>query len=151
MIIGSHDYVTSRYKLRRLKEIEDMVAESVQIVSAAVRDTIPGTNGYFRTFHSTTLSLVCQSRNFSTRVINVYDRLQCIHSQGWHSRQGHSQVYVHPLCQRGHHCSVHVALDLQRPFNPVKTKANRCQPQARTKHSTQRTGVSSVISISRHG
>ena len=31
MIVGSHDYVTSRYKLHKLKEIEDMVAEAVQI------------------------------------------------------------------------------------------------------------------------
>ncbi|KAF2789225.1 homocitrate synthase [Melanomma pulvis-pyrius CBS 109.77] len=31
MIVGSHDYVTSRYKLHKLKEIEDLVAESVQI------------------------------------------------------------------------------------------------------------------------
>ena len=31
MIVGSHDYVTSRYKLHKLKEIEDMVAECVEI------------------------------------------------------------------------------------------------------------------------
>ncbi|KAL9115827.1 MAG: hypothetical protein Q9227_000195 [Pyrenula ochraceoflavens] len=31
MIVSSHDYVTSRYKLHKLKEIEDMVAEAVQI------------------------------------------------------------------------------------------------------------------------
>ncbi|KAF2201785.1 homocitrate synthase [Delitschia confertaspora ATCC 74209] len=31
MIVGSHDYVTSRYKLAKLKEIEDMVAEAVEI------------------------------------------------------------------------------------------------------------------------
>src|SRR5256886_10654743 len=31
MIVGSHGYVTSRYKLHKLKEIEDMVAEAVQI------------------------------------------------------------------------------------------------------------------------
>ncbi|KAH6981854.1 hypothetical protein BGZ61DRAFT_446819 [Ilyonectria robusta] len=31
MIVGSHEYVTSRYKLHKLKEIEDMVAEAVQI------------------------------------------------------------------------------------------------------------------------
>ncbi|KAI1826222.1 hypothetical protein F4861DRAFT_119516 [Xylaria intraflava] len=31
MIVDSHDYVTSRYKLTKLKEIEDMVAEAVQI------------------------------------------------------------------------------------------------------------------------
>ncbi|OAQ73241.1 homocitrate synthase, mitochondrial precursor [Pochonia chlamydosporia 170] len=31
MIVGSHDYVTSRYKLHKLKEIEDMVAEAVEI------------------------------------------------------------------------------------------------------------------------
>lgn len=31
MIVGSHDYVTSRYKLHKLKEIEDLVAEAVQI------------------------------------------------------------------------------------------------------------------------
>jgi homocitrate synthase len=31
MIVGSHDYVTSRYKLHKLKEIEDLVAEAVEI------------------------------------------------------------------------------------------------------------------------
>ncbi|PFH55900.1 hypothetical protein XA68_17432 [Ophiocordyceps unilateralis] len=31
MIVGSRDYVTSRYKLHKLKEIEDLVAESVQV------------------------------------------------------------------------------------------------------------------------
>ena len=31
MIVGSRDYVVSRYKLHKLKEIEDMVAEAVQI------------------------------------------------------------------------------------------------------------------------
>ncbi|KAM4060455.1 HMGL-like domain-containing protein [Hirsutella rhossiliensis] len=31
MIVGSHDYVTSRYKLHKLKEIEDLVAEAVQV------------------------------------------------------------------------------------------------------------------------
>jgi homocitrate synthase len=31
MIVGSHEYVTTRYKLHKLKEIEDMVAESVQV------------------------------------------------------------------------------------------------------------------------
>ena len=31
MIVNSHDYVTSRYKLNKLKEIEDMIAEMVQV------------------------------------------------------------------------------------------------------------------------
>ncbi|KAG6237447.1 Saccharopine dehydrogenase [Claviceps purpurea] len=31
MIVGSHEYVTSRYKLHKLKEIEDLVAEAVEI------------------------------------------------------------------------------------------------------------------------
>lgn len=31
MIVEDHDYVTSRYKLHKLKEIEDMVAEAVEI------------------------------------------------------------------------------------------------------------------------
>ena len=31
MIVNSHEYVTTRYKLHKLKEIEDMVAESVEI------------------------------------------------------------------------------------------------------------------------
>jgi homocitrate synthase len=31
MIVNSHDYVTSRYKLHKLKEIEDLVAEAVEI------------------------------------------------------------------------------------------------------------------------
>lgn len=31
MIVGAHDYVTSRYKLEKLKEIEDLVAEAVEI------------------------------------------------------------------------------------------------------------------------
>ena len=31
MIVDSHDYVTSRYKLHKLKEIEDMVAEAVGV------------------------------------------------------------------------------------------------------------------------
>lgn len=31
MIVADHDYVTSKYKLSKLKEIEDMVAEAVQI------------------------------------------------------------------------------------------------------------------------
>lgn len=31
MIVDSRDYVTSRYKLHKLKEIEDMVAEAVQV------------------------------------------------------------------------------------------------------------------------
>jgi len=31
MIVNSHDYVTSKYKLHKLKEIEDMIAEAVQI------------------------------------------------------------------------------------------------------------------------
>lgn len=31
MIVGSHDYVTSKYRLHKLKEIEDLVAEAVQI------------------------------------------------------------------------------------------------------------------------
>jgi len=31
MIVGSHEYVTSKYKLHKLKEIEDLVAESVEI------------------------------------------------------------------------------------------------------------------------
>ncbi|KAG5939036.1 Saccharopine dehydrogenase [Claviceps pazoutovae] len=31
MIVGSHEYVTSRYKLQKLKEIEDLVAEAVEI------------------------------------------------------------------------------------------------------------------------
>jgi len=33
MIVGSREYVMSRYKLTKLKEIEDMVADAVQIVS----------------------------------------------------------------------------------------------------------------------
>jgi homocitrate synthase len=32
MIVGSRDYVTSRYKLHKLKEIEDLVASNVEIV-----------------------------------------------------------------------------------------------------------------------
>lgn len=31
MIVEDHEYVTSRYKLHKLKEIEDMVAEAVEI------------------------------------------------------------------------------------------------------------------------
>ncbi|KAF2090090.1 homocitrate synthase-like protein [Saccharata proteae CBS 121410] len=31
MIVADHDYVTSKYKLHKLKEIEDMVAEAVEI------------------------------------------------------------------------------------------------------------------------
>ena len=31
MIVGSRDYVTARYKLHKLKEIENMVAEAVQV------------------------------------------------------------------------------------------------------------------------
>lgn len=31
MIVGSHEYVTTRYKLHKLKEIEDLVAEAVQV------------------------------------------------------------------------------------------------------------------------
>jgi homocitrate synthase len=31
MIVGNHEYVTKKYKLHKLKEIEDMVAEAVQI------------------------------------------------------------------------------------------------------------------------
>ncbi|KAI9740080.1 MAG: Saccharopine dehydrogenase [Claussenomyces sp. TS43310] len=31
MVVGNHEYVTSKYKLRKLKEIEDLVAEAVQI------------------------------------------------------------------------------------------------------------------------
>ncbi|KAK5990256.1 Homocitrate synthase [Cladobotryum mycophilum] len=31
MIVGSYDYVTSRYKLQKLKEVQDLVAEAVQI------------------------------------------------------------------------------------------------------------------------
>ncbi|KAK2597418.1 homocitrate synthase lys21 [Conoideocrella luteorostrata] len=31
MIVGSHDYVTSRYKLHKLKEIEDLVASATEI------------------------------------------------------------------------------------------------------------------------
>ncbi|KAF1962064.1 homocitrate synthase [Byssothecium circinans] len=31
MIVGNHEYVTTRYKLHKLKDIEDMVAEAVQI------------------------------------------------------------------------------------------------------------------------
>lgn len=34
MMVGSRDYVLERYKLHKLKEIEDMVADAVQIVSA---------------------------------------------------------------------------------------------------------------------
>ena len=31
MIVADHDYVTSRYKLRKLKELEDLVAEAVEV------------------------------------------------------------------------------------------------------------------------
>lgn len=37
MIVGSHEYVTSRYKLHKLKALEDLVAENVEIVSLAWR------------------------------------------------------------------------------------------------------------------
>lgn len=33
MMVGSRDHVMSRYKLHKIKEIEDMVADAVQIVS----------------------------------------------------------------------------------------------------------------------
>jgi len=33
MMVGSREYVMSRYKLHKIKEIEDMVADAVQIVS----------------------------------------------------------------------------------------------------------------------
>lgn len=33
MIVGSRDYVLQRYKLHKLKEIEDMVADAVEVVS----------------------------------------------------------------------------------------------------------------------
>lgn len=32
MIVGSHDYVTSRYKLHKLMALEELVANHVQIV-----------------------------------------------------------------------------------------------------------------------
>lgn len=32
MIVGSHEYVTSRYKLHKLLALEDLVADQVQIV-----------------------------------------------------------------------------------------------------------------------
>lgn len=33
MIVGSHDYVTSKYKLHKLLALEELVANHVQIVS----------------------------------------------------------------------------------------------------------------------
>jgi homocitrate synthase len=40
MIVGNHEYVTTKYKLHKLKEIEDMVAEAVEINVPFVRDAL---------------------------------------------------------------------------------------------------------------
>lgn len=37
MMVGSREYVMSRYKLNKIKEIEDLVADAVQIVSKILR------------------------------------------------------------------------------------------------------------------
>lgn len=31
MIVADHDYVTKRYKLHKLKELEELVADAVQV------------------------------------------------------------------------------------------------------------------------
>lgn len=40
MMVGSREYVMSRYKLHKIKEIEDMVADAVQIVSEYLANTV---------------------------------------------------------------------------------------------------------------
>ena len=55
MIVADHDYVSKRYNLQKLKEVEELVAEAVQ-VCLPVNLSTSGANEFIRsTFLSTIL------------------------------------------------------------------------------------------------
>ena len=44
MIVADHEYVSKRYNLQKLKEVEELVAEAVQVCSSVNLEPMPGAN-----------------------------------------------------------------------------------------------------------
>lgn len=55
MIVADHEYVSKRYNLQKLKEVEELVAEAVQVCPHVNLESIPGANQFIR---STSLSII---------------------------------------------------------------------------------------------
>jgi hypothetical protein len=60
MIVADHEYVSKRYNLHKLKEVEELVAEAVQVfILSSVEEPVPSSNLFDRsTFPLTILSQV---------------------------------------------------------------------------------------------
>jgi hypothetical protein len=55
MIVADHDYVSKRYNLQKLKEVEELVAEAVQVCNQLLLESTPGAQAFNR---STFLSII---------------------------------------------------------------------------------------------
>jgi hypothetical protein len=55
MIVADHDYVSKHYNLQKLKEVEELVAEAVQVCNQLLLESTPGAQPFNR---STFLSII---------------------------------------------------------------------------------------------